>query len=283
MRTPPAAGQRDTAPAVSPQWAQSLADGAPGLALLHSARARAGLAGWEPVHHLAVAMTCHPVHAGVEGTGLFTGAPAVAYALHTLGHPGYRSALATLDTAIEALIRRRLAAAYRRIETGQIAQAREYDLINGLTGLGAYVLHRHGDHPLLRAVLVYLVRLTDPIRHEQETLPGWWATGSPDRRSAPRWDGGHGGFGMAHGISGPLALLSTAMRHGVTVHRHHDAIHSICAWLDQHHHGHDRRSWWPEVLDRSELRTGVPALAGPYRPSWCYLLTELACRKTAGQ
>ncbi len=248
---------------------QSLADGAPGIALLHIERAHAGLADWKPVHHLAQAMTREPVQAHPDITNLFQGAPAVAYALHTAGHPAYRAALDTLDRSITDLIRNRLAAAHRRMDEGHLPRAREYDLINGLTGLGAYLLHRH-DHDLLRTVLAYLVRLTEPIRIGSETLPGWWATGSPDRRQSPRWAGGHAGFGMAHGISGPLALLSTAMRRGVTITGHRHAITAIYSWLERWRTGQGQQTWWPEVISRDELRNNTVADAGPHRPSWCY-------------
>lgn len=270
MSTAPATNQPLPDITVPPEWAQSLADGAPGIALPHIERAHAGIAGWEPVHRLAVAMTREPVHAHPEVTNLFRGAPAVAYALHTAGHPAYRTALATLDHSIVTLIRIRLDTAHHRIDDEQAAQASEYDLINGLTGLGAYLMHRHHDHELLREILTYLIRLTQPVQVRGETLPGWWATGSPDRRQSPRWNGGHTGFGLAHGISGPLALLSAAMRRGIIVNWHRDAIHTICAWLDQWQQGQAQQTWWPEVIDRSEMRTGTLSLVGPHRPSWCY-------------
>jgi len=263
MTTP---AHRDTMPA---GWGQSLADGAPGIALLHIERARAGVAGWEPVHRLATAMTREPVHAHPDVSNLFRGAPAVAYALPAAAHPAYRTALATLDRSIATLVQLRLHTAHRRMDDGHTGQAREYDLINGIGGLGAYLMHRHHDHWLLREILAYLVRLTEPIRIGAQTLPGWWATGSPDRRQSPRWAGGHANFGMAHGISGPLALLAAAMRRGVIVGGHEDAIRTICAWLDQWRAGQGQQTWWPEVISRDEARTHTAARR-PHRPSWCY-------------
>jgi lantibiotic biosynthesis protein len=201
VSTTPATTPHQPDRAMPREWTQSLADGAPGVALWHIERARGGIAGWQPVHRLAVAMTRQPVHAHPGTTNLFRGAPAVAYVLHTAGHPAYRAALDTLDHAITTMIRVRLGTAHRRLDSGQLAEVREYDLINGITGLGTYLMHRHHDHELLRDILGYLVRLTQPIQARGETLPGWWATGSPDRRQSPRWDAGHAGFGMAHGIA----------------------------------------------------------------------------------
>jgi|HubBroStandDraft_1064217.scaffolds.fasta_scaffold05584_7 hypothetical protein len=88
-------------------------------------------------------MTRTPVNADPTTASLYYGAPAVAYTLHAAGQPAYRTALAVLDRSIDTIVRHRLATAHRRIDHGLIAQAREYDLIHGLTGLGAYLMHRY--------------------------------------------------------------------------------------------------------------------------------------------
>ncbi|MDG4787152.1 lanthionine synthetase C family protein [Micromonospora sp. WMMD1102] len=251
-------------------WRQSLADGAPGAALPLIERARAGGVGWEPAHQLVRAMVSEPVQAHPDVAGLFYGAPAVAYVLHAAGHPGYRTALATLDRAVTTLIHARLDAAHRRIDQGLPPSAREYDLIGGLTGLGVYLMRRGRDPDLLRQVLAYLVRLTQPVRVGGQEVPGWWASGSPDVRQLPRWADGHAGFGMAHGVTGPLALLSVTMRGGVVVDGQTEAILTICGWLDRWRTGHGRNAWWPEAISGEELRAGVCTATGPRRPSWCY-------------
>jgi Lanthionine synthetase C-like protein len=62
--------------------AQSLAKGAAGIALLHIERARAGMAGWDTAHAWLVAAT-HATISTADDAGLYFGAPAVAFALHT--------------------------------------------------------------------------------------------------------------------------------------------------------------------------------------------------------
>jgi len=64
-------------------------------------------------------------------------------------------------------------------------------------------------------------------------VPGWWSGNAPNDQLSPQWPGGHGNLGLAHGIAGPLALLSTAMRRGITVTGQRNAAGRICAWLDQ--------------------------------------------------
>ncbi|MGW1171622.1 lanthionine synthetase C family protein [Streptomyces sp. NPDC002550] len=145
----------------------------------------------------------------------------------------------------------------------------EYDLISGLTGLGTYHLHR-GHRTELRDTLAYLVRLTEPITVDAQPLPGWWTSDSPDLRPSPRWPGGHGNFGLAHGIAGPLTLLATALRHGHTVPGQTQAITRICDWLDHWRTGTSSHAWWPDLITRAEHRRGALQRPGPRRPSWCY-------------
>ncbi|MEU1275614.1 lanthionine synthetase LanC family protein [Streptomyces sp. NPDC005799] len=86
------------------------------------------------------------------------------------------------------------------------------------------------------------------------------------RRDGP---GGHGNFGLAHGITGPLAL-ATALRHGHTAPGQTQAITRICDWLDRWRSGTDSRTWWPDLITRAEHRRGELQRPGPRRPSWCY-------------
>jgi len=259
-----------------PGWGQSLATGAAGITLIHVQYARSGVGRWQTVQQWAAAMTRSPVAAHPDTAGLYQGAPAVAFAVHTAGQPAYAAALGALDDHVATLTRERLARAHGRIDRGHLPALREFDLIRGLTGIGAYLLHRHGGGDLLRNVLSYLVRLSEPQMVSGVALPGWWSDHGPSDRPSPRWPGGHGNLGMAHGIAGPLALLSTSMRRGVVVTGHAEAIARIVAWLNQWRSGTRSRAWWPETISQPEWRTGTVRQPGPQRPSWCYGTPGLA-------
>lgn len=82
--------------------------------------------------------------------------------------------------------------------------------------------------------------------------------------------GGHANLGVAHGISGVLAFLGTALRRGITVDGHCEAIATICVHLDTWRHDDDPGPWWPEWITQDELRTGRSRQHSPLRPSWCY-------------
>lgn len=180
-------------------WNQDLAKGAPGLALAAIEAARTGSTSWGTVNRWATAMVSDPVIAD-PACGLYRGAPAVAYTFHCARDPKYAPTLARLDLHIGNATRTRLDAAHRRIAAGRLPAMHEYDLISGLTGLGTYFWHRHRGGDLLRDVLLYLVRLAQPLKIYNEPMPGWWTYDSPSGKPSASWPGGHGNLGIAHGI-----------------------------------------------------------------------------------
>lgn len=268
---PPApAGQR---------WrAQSLAKGAAGIALLHIERAHLGAGSWATAHAWVKAAAAGQVSAA-DDAGLWFGAPAISFVLHTAAADGtarYGTALARIDPRVNALAHRRVDRAIERVGRSQLPVFAEYDLLRGLTGIGAHLLAHAPGSDALGRILACLVRLAQPLRVDGEILLGWWVSHDPRIMASPGFPGGHANLGMAHGISGPLALLGAAMRRGVTVDGQADAITGICAWLDTWQQESDAGPWWPQWITRADLRAGQPVQRGPGRPSWCYGTPGLA-------
>ncbi|MFH8934125.1 lanthionine synthetase C family protein [Streptomyces griseosporeus] len=243
---------------------QSLAHGPLGTALLDIECAHLGLADWRTVHR-KLAVT-GPLIDG-DDASLFLGAPAMAYVLHmaSAASSRYAGALRTLDSVVSAHTRRRLAAAHARIDQGQYTSFAEYDLFRGLTGIGALLLRRQPDGPELRRVLEYLVRLTEPVvSPDGRSRPGWWVGHSPASNQAATASG-HANAGLAHGITGPLALLALAMRQGITVDGHEQAMTRILRWLDSIRQSDQHGTHWPRWVS-----TTGPANTHAAAPSWCY-------------
>lgn len=258
--------------AARPWWRQSLAHGAPGIALLHVERAAAGLAPWRRAHDW-LAYAARPALTTGAGSHLYYGAPALAHALACAAEqrPGsYERALNTIDQAITSEALRRLSAAHARMDAGRLPELAEFDLIRGLTGIGAYLLRRDPGGEAIRGILSYLTHLTQPVTAGGESLPGWWTATSPSGRQDNRLPGGHANCGVAHGIAGPLALLALAALRGVTVPGHHAAIARVCAWLDQWRTSTPYGPVWPYWIDRPQLLAGHRKTTRTQRPSWCY-------------
>lgn len=256
---------------------QSLAGGEAGIALLHIERARSGHGDWATARSWLSAAARESLSAGANAN-LFFGAPTLAFVTHTAAdQPGrYARALAELDAATITLTRRHLDDGQARIDRGDRPQLAEFDLIRGLAGLGSYHLQRHPDHDITRAVLTYLVRLTEPLPDRDDGLPGWWTDVSPNGDASSEFPGGHGNLGMSHGIAAPLALLALALLEGIVVDGHAEAIARISAWLDTWQQHDSAGLWWPGSITRDQARTGCVDPTTRQRPSWCYGSAGLA-------
>lgn len=238
-------------------------DGAAGVALLHIERAIAD-GDWEPAHHWLTAAVGNGLDVSAE-SGLYHGALAIAFALRPSDHPGYAAARAVIDSGVATIARRKLQRARRRLSSGERPAVAEYDLISGLTGLGAHLRRHNPTDGVITDVLAHLVRLTETLNG----LPGWW-TPNPPGRTVTHPPGGHSNHGLAHGISGVLALLSLTLRDGLTVPGQGEAIDRICAWLDTWQQDHNGHPWWPETVSLDDVERGRQAQDRPPRPSWCY-------------
>lgn len=254
-------------------WAvQSLADGAAGTALLHIEAARSHAQPWRAAHRWITAAVSGQVSAA-DTTNLFLGAPAIGFLLSTtppeFDHL-YTQARRTVHLHILGLAQRRTDAALARIHLGYLATFAEYDLFYGLTGIGAYLLRTSPEDRALDRILRYLIRLTHPLASGGRGLPGWWVRHDPRRGHSPHFPGGHANFGAAHGITGPLLLLAQALRRGIEVPGHREAIQTICDHLDTWRQDTDTGPWWPEHLSRHDLEHRHPHRPHDTRPSWCY-------------
>ncbi|WP_328952916.1 lanthionine synthetase C family protein [Kitasatospora purpeofusca] len=260
-----------TAPAAwssRPQWRQSLAHGAPGIALLHIERAATGRGPWEPVRSWLSVAVGAPVTSGADSY-LYYGAPALAHALTCAAQarPGaYQRALDRLDQVLAADALRRCEQAEARIERGDLPTLAEFDTIRGLAGIGSILLRRAPGVEPIRRVLTCLVRLTEDVKYNGEVRPGWWTLDGPSGARDERFPGGHANSGLAHGIAGPLALLALALRRGVEVDGQREAIRAVLAWLERWRDGHA----WPYWTTATHLAGPERRPLASQRPSWCY-------------
>src|SRR6266508_315589 len=201
-------------------------------------------------------------------TGLYYGAPAIAFMLHTAtatatatadGRERYPAARQALDQQVRRLTRQRLAAAEERISHGRPATFAEYDLFYGLVGIGALLLHQAPGSDELGGLLRCVVRLTEPRRHDGLHVPGWWVDHDPDPILPT--PGGHANAGMAHGLAG---LYQTAFRAAADAENPSIArrLPRLAERLSASAHDHDRDGFLtgrPGIaLALETIRTGEP-------------------------
>lgn len=161
----------------------------------------------------------------------------------------FRPTLDRLDADVDEIATLRLDEARRRLTRRDRPGRRECSWAEGLTGIGAYLLHR--DKPendrILKALLQHLVDLTRPLTRDGQTRPGWWL--------ADRHDPADGGadLGVADGCGGVLALLSLAAADGVRVRGHLEAIRTLAgAYRVHQQRDSDGVPWWPLHVTRPD-------------------------------
>lgn len=237
-----------------PPRTQALSEGALGRALL-------------PIERGDLRETRRLLQEAIDGgisTGanasLFHGAPALEFVLGRAGRDEPR-----IRAAVDRLVVSRLTSATRRRESQHQPILAEFDLIRGLTGLGALLLARPQPSLLLTDILAYLVSLAHPMTPSEfadgTELPGWWSPEPPGHDETVT--GGQSNHGVAHGIAGPLALLALAARHGIRPPGANEAIRVFADWL--HRFGGHYWMTRDQLADRGCAPGSVPG-----RPSWCY-------------
>ncbi|WP_346764987.1 lanthionine synthetase LanC family protein [Streptomyces sp. A1277] len=77
-------------------------------------------------------------------------------------------------------------------------------------------------------------------------------------------------------MTGPLLLLAQALRLGITVNGHREAMWTICEHLDTWCRRSPSGAWWPEHISRRDFDRTQPHHDAPTRPSWCYGTTGIA-------
>ncbi|SEG75563.1 Lanthionine synthetase C-like protein [Nonomuraea solani] len=244
----------------------SLAAGFPAAALLH-----AELGARDRAHAMLARAIAQEPPPG--GGSLYDGLTALAFAArNTAATPAdYRHLLSQLDPYVADLARVQV-----RHWSRQPLTVSGYDVIQGLTGLGRYLLMAApGDLP---EVLSFLVTVAGkPAEVAGHEVPGWWATGPPwiEGLNDPRYAHGHANLGLAHGIAGPLALLALAWRDGHRVPGQRQAIEGITEFLLRWRRPDAFGPRWPGTLTLDQLlgREEPPVVCNA---TWCYGVPGIA-------
>ncbi|HUY47102.1 MAG TPA: lanthionine synthetase C family protein [Streptosporangiaceae bacterium] len=143
-----------------------------------------------------------------------------------------------------------------------------YDTITGLAGTGRVLLaalasgHETSEPGLMAA----LDTLTAMILARHGNRPGWWLPASAHPAAVTVHPSGTATTGMAHGIAGPLALLSISQTAGWAVAGQRTAIQDAAQWLL--HWGTNLS--WPPYVTGDELDSATTSRTSGRRDAWCY-------------
>ena len=157
-----------------------------------------------------------------------------------------------------------------------------FDVITGLAGAGRYLLGRTQSAPCRRALETLLGALVYLSEGDADSVPHWHTTFDHSTENLRRlYPEGHVNLGMAHGIPGPLALLSLSVSQGVEVTGQHDAIVRIADRIVKAQCSDEWGVGFPVAASlltacRGSTRADVQNTrananaAAPARAAWCY-------------
>lgn len=259
----------------------TLANGLPGTALLYGELAR-GDETWRRVAHRHLAAAGRALNSA-PSRGLFSGPAALLAAAQTCAGPEghYGSLRQKLAAWVAQDQTERLRTFDERVRSGRPGvDWAAYDLINGPSGTARLLLDSAADpaesgpevEAALTASLRHLVRITAPVRVDGHEVPGWWVPAElqiseRDREAYPLGDFN---LGMAHGIAGPLSVLSSAVEYGRDAPGMREAIGRIAEWLIGWTLHDEAGPYWPARAgwDDETARDRPGALFT--RTAWCY-------------
>ncbi|MFJ6777439.1 lanthionine synthetase C family protein, partial [Kitasatospora sp. NPDC091257] len=224
--------------------------------------------GWDAVGHdfLAEGATAIDVSGPVH-SGLFAGLSGFAFALETLSRNGDR--YQHLLTAVDEMLAPQVSAVAARLGTSAPGMpVSAFDLVSGASGVAAYLLRRD-PHEVLPELLTALVRVAEPAHGMRR-----WATPPELLTSASmrrRYPSGHLNCGLAHGIPGPLAILSLALRAGREVPGQAKTVRALAQWLLSHRVDDAWGGGWPDGVPVTPTGRRQPQREPvATRCAWCY-------------
>lgn len=227
--------------------------------------------GWDrTAHEYLTVAAADAQRSPSTSAAMFGGLAGLGFAAWSLSRRAtrYRRLLAEVDAALF-----RLVAVQAEQLAGRTAgmSVSDFDVITGLAGAGRYLMCRSQDSEATRAldlVLGALVALTS----DGGGRPSWWTPPGlmGSQEMAEQYPHGNLNCGLAHGIPGPVALMSLALVHGADVPGLAGAVDRQATWLTTHRVDDQWGVNWPVAVGLTP--EGIEASDGfePSRAAWCY-------------
>lgn len=229
--------------------------------------------GWENLSRLYMRLAAEGTHqTPLVQLGIFGGSSGLATVVTLLSRDDarYRKTCNTLNTNVATQV---LEWSWRREKPG-VADA-DYDVIGGATGILRYLIATGAQEAIvqdaIQKLLEYLVWLG--CGEDEQGRKHWFIPPElfPLERFREHYPDGYFNIGLAHGIPGPLAVLSLAWQAGYRIDGQREAIEGISHWIVEHRIQDQWGINWP---------SGVPLQASysaeewsklhPTRAAWCY-------------
>lgn len=146
----------------------------------------------------------------------------------------------------------------------------EFDVINGMAGIGRYVLSRKNNNSEMRdlcyRIAEYLVKLTEDLVIDNKKIKGWGVYEKIlDKKNNFIYTNNiEYNLGLAHGVPGVLATLSLFYTNGINVENQLISINEITNWLISTENKLEDNLWPYSIRLDDEYNKDYKRIA------WCY-------------
>ncbi|MDR9857745.1 lanthionine synthetase C family protein [Paenibacillus sp. VCA1] len=238
----------------------------------------------EAIHSNLLEIQSYLAKYGTRDISLFSGWTGIASSVLAASNHGefYNQFLNQIHQWMAPLIEERLQTSTELMKQKNGVPVEMFDTISGAAGLGRYLLKNPSDpnlSPLIEPTINFLIDLTKPIRLDGKTVPGWFTPSKLHlmERDRQRFPTGSLNCGMAHGIPGPLALLSTAYNSGIELPGQYGAIECIAEWLLDVQGEDEYGTYWPHMIPFEYYKNDSKHNLQRQREAWCYGTPGVAC------
>ncbi len=255
----------------------SLAGGYPALLLLFAELDHVfSHEDWGNVAHKFIFQIIKTIESeGIGNISLFGGLAGVCFCLQYASKEGrrYKRVIDKLDAKLAELVPLfHLAPIEQTLDTGEPINPALYEVIQGVSGIGIYLLKKPIFNSLLYKCISLLIRLTESILVSGYQVPRWYVAPRYFSHDQLRQHYPNGNFdlGLSHGIPGVLSFLAIALKREVEVKGQREAIGRISKWVISKRKSIDKRYFWDSMLS---LEEEIHPFVNPHqksRDAWCY-------------
>jgi len=206
---------------------------------------------------------------GIKSFSLFSGVAGIAFSIACASDNGKR--YGRLLEQFNKVLIQQFPKALKEIRSKDVEMF-GYDVIEGVTGVGIYLLAvERSDEmdKLLGDILEYLVSMTSIVEYDSRQVPNWHVKNEHLFSEAEKqiYPDGIFNLGLSHGIVGPLILLSAAGNAGIEVSDQREAVKAVADDLIRLRIKETNE--WNCMLGVEEYFAGTQDTQNT-RDAWCY-------------
>lgn len=146
----------------------------------------------------------------------------------------------------------------------------DYDVISGLSGIASYLLLIDGYENSVKEIFKILISICGNKKINGKDMPKWHIKSSNlDEETRANYPEGYLNLGLAHGIAGPLSILSKGYKKGIIVEGQKEAILSIIKEYKTFAYLLDGSYYWDKQLGVKDYWEQFKK-CDKAREGWCY-------------